>query len=68
MKGLSNADGTEISVEYPRDAASKFIALYGFDKFFDDLPNNLGRLDFIKTSGSSRYGQECKRFKYKDTK
>ena len=58
MKGLSNADGTEISVEYPRDAASKFIALYGFDKFFDDLPNNLGRLDFIKTSGSSRYGQE----------
>ena len=35
-----------------------FIALYGFDKFFDDLPNNLGRLDFIKTSGSSRYGQE----------
>jgi hypothetical protein len=58
MKGLSNADGTEISVEYPRDAASKFIALYGFDKFFDDLPNNLGRLDFIKTSGGSRYGQE----------
>ena len=58
MKGLSNADGTEISVEYPRDAASKFIALYGFDKFFDDLPNNLGRLDFIKGSGSSRYGQE----------
>jgi hypothetical protein len=58
MKGLSNADGTEISVEYPKDAASKFIALYGFDKFFDDLPNNLGRLDFIKTSGSSRYGQE----------
>ena len=58
MKGLSNADGTEISVEYPKDAASKFIALYGFDKFFDDLPNNLGRLDFIKTSGSNRHGQE----------
>ena len=58
MKGLSNADGTEISVEYPRDAASKFIALYGFDKFFDDLPNNLGRLDFIKGSGSGRYGQK----------
>lgn len=58
MKGLSNADGTEISVEYPRDAASKFIALYGFDKFFDDLPNNLGRLDFIKTSGN-RYGDKA---------
>ena len=51
MKGLSNSDGTEIAVEYHRDTASKFIALYGFDKFFDDLPDNLGRLDFIKGSG-----------------
>jgi len=58
MKGLSNAEGTEISVEYPRDKASKFIALYGFDRFFEDLPNNLGRFDFIKGSGGSRYGQQ----------
>lgn len=54
MKGLSSADGTEVTVEYPRDAASKFIALYGFDKFFEDLPSNLGRLDFVKTSGGYR--------------
>lgn len=50
MKGLSSSDGTEVSVEYPRDSSSKFIALYGFDEFFEELPNNLGRLDFIKTS------------------
>ena len=51
MKGLSSSDGTQVSVEYPRDSASKFIALYGFEEFFEELPSNLGRLDFIKTSG-----------------
>ena len=56
MRGLSNSDGTEVTVEYPRDAASKFIALYGFDEFFNDLPDNLGRLDFIKGSGG--YGHQ----------
>ena len=56
MKGLSNSDGTEVNVEYPRDTASKFIALYGFDEFFNDLPDNLGRLDFIKSSGG--YGRD----------
>ena len=53
MRGLSNSDGTEVTVEYPRDAASKFIA---FDEFFNDLPDNLGRLDFIKGSGG--YGHQ----------
>jgi hypothetical protein len=56
MKGLSSADGTEVTVEYPRDAASKYIALYGFDKFFEGLPNNLGRLDFIKSSSGGYRG------------
>ena len=50
MKGLSSSDGTQVSVEYPRDSASKFIALYGFEEFFEELPSNLGRLDFIKSS------------------
>ena len=55
MKGLSSSDGTEVTVEYPRDSASKYIALYGFDEFFEGLPNNLGRLDFIKSSGGYGY-------------
>ena len=55
MKGLTSSDGTEVTVEYPRDSASKFIALYGFDEFFDTLPDNLGRLDFIKSSGGYGY-------------
>ena len=56
MKGLSSADGTEVTVEYPRDAASKYIALYGFDEFFEGLPDNLGRLDFVKSTGGYGYG------------
>jgi len=53
MKGLTGTEGTSVSVEYPRDSASKFIALYGFDEFFDNLPDNLERLDFVKSN--SRY-------------
>jgi hypothetical protein len=55
MKGLTSSDGTEVTVEYPRDSASKYIALYGFDDFFKGLPKNLGRLDFIKSSGGYGY-------------
>lgn len=58
MKGLTSTDGTEVTVEYPRDSASKYIALYGFDEFFEGLPNNLGRLDFIKSSGGYGYRSE----------
>lgn len=54
MKGLTSSEGTSVSVEYPNDSASKFIALYGFDEFFDTLPDNLERLDFVK--GSRGYG------------
>ena len=50
MKDLSSSDGTEVSVEYPRDSSSKFIALYGFDEFFEELPNNIVRLDFTVNS------------------
>jgi len=34
-------------VNYPRDNSSKFIALYGFEDFFNSLPDSLTRLDFI---------------------
>jgi hypothetical protein len=54
MKGLTGTEGTSVSVEYPRDSASKFIALYGFDEFFESLPDNLERLDFVKSSNRYR--------------
>jgi len=43
-------NGKAVSVEYPSDNASKFIALYGFDDFFNSLPDELERLDFIKSN------------------
>jgi Leucine-rich repeat (LRR) protein len=55
-KGLTNQTGTAVSVEYPRDSASKYIALYGFDEFFENLPKNLERFDF--TVSNNRYGND----------
>jgi len=47
MKGLSQKNGQQVSVNYPNDSASKFIALYGFDEFFETLPENIKRLEFV---------------------
>lgn len=57
-EGLTNSkQGKSVSVEYPRDNASKYIALYGFDDFFKNLPPDLQRLDFIK-SNRGYYGRQ----------
>jgi hypothetical protein len=57
-EGLTNSkQGKSVSVEYPRDNASKYIALYGFDDFFKNLPDDLQRLDFIK-SNRGYYGRQ----------
>ena len=53
MSGLSSGGGTKVSVNYPSDSASKFIALYGFDEFFATLPKNITRLEFIAKVGDS---------------
>ena len=52
MKGLVNKDrgSDRISVNYPGDAASNFIALYGFKEFFETLPKDIRRLEFINNS------------------
>jgi hypothetical protein len=53
MKGLSSGGGTKVSVNYPGDSASKFIALYGFDDFFETLPENIQRLEFVRKGGEA---------------
>jgi hypothetical protein len=53
MNGLASKGGTKVSVNYPSDSASKFIALYGFEEFFDTLPENIQRLEFTKKGGDS---------------
>lgn len=55
MKSLSGEKGTKVQVEYPNDSASKFIALYGFDEFFESLPANLERFTFKNSSRDGKF-------------
>ena len=55
MKSLSGDKGTKVQVEYPNDSSSKFIALYGFDEFFESLPENLERFTFKNSSRDSKF-------------
>jgi hypothetical protein len=55
MKGLTSGGGNKVSVNYPGDSASKFIALYGFEEFFETLPENIIRLEFVKKEGGEAF-------------
>jgi hypothetical protein len=52
MKSLTAKEGKKVTVNYPDDSSSKFIALYGFDEFFEKLPETIQRLEFVVKSGS----------------
>ena len=52
MKSLTAKEGKKVTVNYPDDSSSKFIALYGFDEFFETLPETIQRLEFVVKSGS----------------
>ena len=52
MKSLTAKEGKKVTVNYPGDSSSKFIALYGFDEFFEKLPETIQRLEFVVKSGS----------------
>jgi hypothetical protein len=45
-KGLvsSSNEVNKINVQYPSNAAGKFIALYGFEEFFESIPDNIDSL------------------------
>jgi len=47
MSGLLNqsSGGKSIEIEFPKSAAAKFIALYGFDEFFETIPEDVTRMD-----------------------
>ena len=48
--------GEKVTINYPNDKVSRFIALYGFDEFFEKLPQTLKRFDF--EMGQGRYGSD----------
>ena len=56
MNGLlgQSSAGTSLEIEFPRSPAAKFIALSGFDEFFDTIPDNLIRMD-ISGPGTSSF-------------
>ena len=58
MKGLVSGGGNKVSVNYPGDSASKFIALYGFEEFFETLPENIIRLEFVKKEGGEPFNKK----------
>ena len=46
--------GKQVQLRYPNDTMSKYIAIYGFDEFFEALPETLERLDVEISSRNSR--------------
>jgi hypothetical protein len=48
-KGSGN--DKQLVIEYPRDATSKYIALYGWDDLLDSLDPSLTAIDFTNSSG-----------------
>ena len=47
--------GKQVQLRYPTDTMSKYIAIYGFDEFFEALPETLERLD-VEISNRNSYG------------
>jgi hypothetical protein len=50
-KFLNKDFGKQVQLRYPNDTMSKYIAIYGFDEFFEALPDTLERLD-VEVSNS----------------
>ena len=55
VKGLSKdaKSGKELVIDYPRDASSKYVALYGWDELFKNIDPQTERIDFTNTSRES---------------
>ncbi len=54
MTKSSGKGGTSVDVEFPRSPAAQFIALYGFDEFFESLPNTITKMDFSGGNSGSQ--------------
>ena len=51
-KGLTTPNGKELTIDYPRDATSKYVALYGWDDLFKNLNRDIESFDFSNHSGN----------------
>jgi len=48
---IETAKNNIISIDYPSSSASKAIAIYGFDEFFESLPDTIEQFDFTNKKG-----------------
>lgn len=51
-KELVSGGGTKVEIEYPTGNSSKFVALYGFEELFNNLPDNMTNFLFNNKSNS----------------
>jgi hypothetical protein len=49
-KDLVTGGGNKVEIEYPNGNASKFVALYGFEELFDNLPDTITNFLFNNKS------------------
>jgi Leucine-rich repeat (LRR) protein len=47
---VSKDMGSYVQLEYPKDDASKYVALFGFEEYFDSIPDNV---EFINIENKS---------------
>lgn len=47
-----SGDSSRVEIEYPKDAVSKYIRLYGFDEFIDNLPDSIKVFEFVNSEAS----------------
>jgi hypothetical protein len=54
-RSLSKGDGSnkQLVIEYPRDASSKYVALYGWDELFKTLNSDITHIDFTNSSNET---------------
>ena len=45
--------GKELVIDYPRDATSKYVALYGWDDLFKNVDPDTERIDFTNSSNTN---------------
>lgn len=45
-------NGKELIIDYPRDASSKYVALYGWDDLFKNIDPQTERIDFTNSSNT----------------
>ena len=49
-KGLTTQGGKKVEITYPNSSAGKYVALYGFDDLFANLPDDIEHLMINNTS------------------